>query len=328
MQCDRWLGKSIGLMVIFLPCQAYALCSVASTTPASFGSVSSRLVLTASQTSSTTNAGLGCTGSLGSQLTANDHLYGTFTSATSGLVGPTGDVIGYTLYGNNSTSYPITRNVAFDFARNSIAHDLGLLSNPIVTKSVPIYLATISGSNVAAGIYTEVLSVAWSWDYCYLLGVGGLCALRDINSDSTHLTITMTVTNDCLITAPNISFGSAPVISAFATVTGQTINLTCTKGSAYTVGLDDGQHAVSVGGRRRMISGSNYLAYDIFKSAGTTRWGSVSTARRASSDAEVNPGNGLGTGSQIFNYNAKIYIDQSTPPPGTYLDSVVLDVGF
>ena len=78
-----------------------------------------------------------------------------------------------------------------------------------------------------------------------------------------------------------------------------------------------------------MISGSNYLAYDIFQGAGTTRWGSVGTAaRRASSSAEVNPGNGLGTGSQIFNYNAKIYSDQSTPPADSYTDSVVLDVGF
>lgn len=325
---DRWLGKLIGLMVIFLPCQAYALCEVVSTSPAGFGSMSSIAVRTTLQTSSTTNAGLSCTGSLESQLTANDHIYGTFTSATSGLVGPTGDVISYTLYGNNSTSYPITRNVAFDFARNSIADDLGLLSNPIVSKTVPIYLATISGSNVAAGIYTEILGVAWSWDYCHDYGGGGSCQGRDINSGSTSLTVNMTVENDCTITAPNISFGSASVISSFATVTGQTINLACTKGSAYTVGLDDGQHAVGVGGRRRMISGSNYLAYDIFKSAGTTRWGSVSTARRASADAEVNPGNGLGTGSQVFNYNAKIYTDQSTPAAGTYLDTVVLDVGF
>ncbi|WP_347906225.1 spore coat U domain-containing protein [Pseudomonas purpurea] len=308
--------------------QAWALCSVVSTVPAGFGSVSSITVRTTSQPSSTTNAGLSCTGSLVSQLAANDHLYATFTAATSGLVGPTGDVISYTMYGNNSTSYPISRGIAFDFARNSIADNLGLLSNPLVAKTVPIYLASISGSNVAAGVYSETLSVAWNWNYCYLLGIGGLCALRDINNASTTLTVTMTVTNDCLITAPNISFGSAPVISAFATVTNQTVNLTCTKGSAYTVGLDDGQHAVSTGGRRRMISGSNYLSYDIFKSAGTTRWGSVGAARRASSDAEVNPGNGLGTGSQVFNYNAKIYTDQTTPPAGTYLDNVVLDVGF
>jgi hypothetical protein len=56
--------------------------------------------------------------------------------------------------------------------------------------------------------------------------------------------------------------------------------------------------------------------------------GTFPVARRASSDAEVNPGNGLGTGSQVFNYNAKIYTDQATPPAGSYLDSVVLDVGF
>lgn len=77
-----------------------------------------------------------------------------------------------------------------------------------------------------------------------------------------------------------------------------------------------------------MVSGSNFLNYDIFKSATTTRWGSVTTSRRASSTAEVNPGNGLGTGSQVFNYNAAIYPNQATPPAGTYTDNVVLDVGF
>ncbi|MBK5304322.1 spore coat protein U domain-containing protein [Erwinia sp. TH29] len=324
---DGWPGKLIGLMAIFLPCQAYALCEVVSTSPAGFGSMSSIAVRTTSQPSSTTNAGLSCTGSLLSLLATNDHFYATVTSTQTGLLGPTGDVIGYTLYANSSTNYPLTRGVAFDFARNGIIDALGLLGSE-VPKTVPIYLGTTIGSNVAAGIYSETLSIAWDWNYCSGIGIGNICLGRDISSGNTTLTVNMTVVNDCTITAPNISFGSASMISTFATVTGQTINLACTKGSAYTVGLDDGQHAVGVGGRRQMISGSNYLAYDIFKSAGTTRWGSVSTARRTSSDAEVNPGNGLGTGSQIFNYNAKIYTDQSTPPPGTYLDSVVLDVGF
>lgn len=145
------------------------------------------------------------------------------------------------------------------------------------------------------------------------------------------LTVNMTVANDCTITAANIGFGSAPVVSAFTPVS-QTVSLACTKGSAYTVGFGDGQYPLAAGGRRRMISGSNYLAYDIFKSAGTTRWGSVGAARRASSTAEINPGNGLGhnpgSGSQIFNYNARIYTDQSTPPVGAYTDSVLLDVAF
>ncbi|MGR4041468.1 Csu type fimbrial protein [Pseudomonas sp. 910_21] len=323
-----WRQAIVGLLASLLALQAQALCNAVSTAPAGFGTVSSILVRTTSQPASTTNAGLSCTGSLLSLLASNDHFYATITSSTSGMVGPTGDVIGYTLYANNSTSYPITRGVQFDFARNSIIDVLGLLGSSTVAKTVPIYMGTITGSNVAAGVYTENLSIFWSWNYCAGIGALGICLGRDIGSGTQALTVNMMVSNDCVITAPNISFGSAPVVSAFATVTGQTINLSCTKGSAYTVGLSDGQHPVSAGGRRQMISGSNYLAYDIFKSAGNTRWGSVGSARRSSTDAEVNPGNGLGTGSQIFNYNARIYTDQNTPPAGTYIDNVVLDVGF
>ncbi|MFK3793953.1 MAG: Csu type fimbrial protein [Pseudomonas piscis] len=323
-----WGRWGLGLLAWLLALPALALCSTVSTTPAAFGTVSSILVRTTSQPASTTNAGLRCTGSLLSLLVTTDHFYATITSSTSGMVGPTGDVINYTLYANNSTSYPITRGVAFDFARNSIIDLLGLLGSPTVAKTVPIYLGTVTGSNVAAGVYTENLSIFWSWNYCSGIGALGICLGRDVGSGTQSLTVNMTVSNDCVITAPNISFGSAPVISAFATVSGQTINLACTKGSAYTVGLSDGQNPISVGGRRRMVSGGNFLAYDIFKSAGTTRWGSVGSARRSSTDAEVNPGNGLGTGSQVFNYNARIYTDQSTPPAGTYLDNVVLDVGF
>ncbi|WP_112196971.1 spore coat U domain-containing protein [Pseudomonas sp. LG1E9] len=305
-----------------------AACSVVTSAPASFGSISSMTVRTAAQTSSTTNAGLRCTSALISLLVPSDHFYATITSTQSGMVGPTGDVIGYTIYGNNSSSYPITRGTQFDFGgAGGIAQVLGLIAGP-GAKTVPLYLSSITGSNVAAGLYTETLNIAWNWNYCSGIGLGGICLGRDIGNAVATLTVSMTVTNDCQITAPNISFGSAPVVSGFTAVTGQTINIACTKGSAYTVGLSDGQNPLSVGGRRRMNSGSNYLAYDIFKSAGTTRWGSVGAARRASSTAEVNPGNGLGTGSQVFNYNAKIYTDQTTPPAGTYLDNVVLDVGF
>ena len=305
-----------------------AACSVVSTVPASFGSISSMTVRTAAQTSSTTNAGLSCTSALISLLVSTDHFYATVTSTKTGMVGPTGDVIGYTLYGTNSTSYPITRGTQFDFGGSGgIAQILGLIAGP-GAKTVPLYVSSITGSNVAAGLYTETLNIAWSWNYCSGIGLGGICLGRDIGSGTGSLTVSMNVTNDCQITAPNVSFGSAPVVSGFTAVTGQTINIACTKGSAYTVGLSDGQNPISVGGRRRMMSGANYLAYDLFKSAGTTRWGSVGAARRASSSAEVNPGNGLGTGSQVYNYNARIYTDQPTPPAGTYVDNVVLDVGF
>ena len=160
------------------------------------------------------------------------------------MVGPTGDVIGYTIYGNNTTSFPITRGAQFDFGgAGGIAQSFGLIAGP-GAKTLPLYVSSITGSNVAAGLYTETLSIAWSWNYCSGIGIGGICAGRDIGSGTASLTVSMTVTNDCQITAPNISFGSAPVISGFTAVTGQTISISCTKGSAYNVGLSDGQNAV------------------------------------------------------------------------------------
>ncbi|CAI8752987.1 spore coat U domain-containing protein [Pseudomonas zeae] len=303
---------------------AFGDCSVVATNNAAFGSVSSITVRTALQSSSTTNAGLRCT-KRPTTLTASDHFFANIAQGSGGMVGPTGDVISYTIYGNNSTTYPLTRGAPFDFGGTSgIATSLGLIAGP-GDKTLPLYLSSIIGSNVAAGLYTETLSIAWNWDYC---SGGNNCQNRDTGSGTASLTVSMTVTNDCQITAPNISFGSAPVISAFSPVTGQTFNISCTKGSAYTVGLSDGQHVLSIGGRRRMISGSNYLQYDIFQSGGTTRWGSVGAARRASATAEVNAGNGSGIASQIFNFNAKVYTDQATPPGGTYLDNVVVDVAF
>jgi spore coat protein U-like protein len=318
LRCALLLGAG-------LPGAAWALCSSVATAPAAFGTVNSTLVRTTVQNASTTNAGLQCTGSLLSLLANNDHFYATITSVTSGLVGPTGDVIPYTLYANNTTSYPISRGVQFDFASNGIIDALGLL-NGTTPKSVPIYLKTVVGANVAAGLYQETLNIAWSWNYCSGIGALGICLGRDIGSGNQTLNVSLTVSNDCQITTPAISFSSAPVVGGFGTVN-QSVTLSCTKGSSYTVGLDDGQNVS--GGRRRMKSAANnYLAYDIFKSAGVTRWGSVGAARRASSDADVNPGNGTGTGSQLFNYNAKVYTDQATPPAGSYVDNVILDVQF
>ncbi|AXM95428.1 Csu type fimbrial protein [Pseudomonas plecoglossicida] len=322
----RGVARAVLAGLVLLPIgSAWALCSSVATAPAGFGTLSSTVVRTTVQNASSINSGLQCTGSLLTLLSSGDHFYATITSSTAGLVGPTGDVIGYTLYADNSTNFPISRGVAFDFARNGILDLLGLL-NGTTPKAVPLYLRTQIGSNVAAGVYRETLQVFWDWNYCSGIGIGSICLGRDIGSGTKTLSVTLTVTNDCQITTPNINFASAPVVAGFGTVN-QSVSLSCTKGSSYTVGLDDGQNAA--GGRRRMKSGANnYLAYDIFKSAGAVRWGSVSSARRASSDADVNPGAGTGTGSQVFNYNAKVYTDQATPPAASYSDSVILDVQF
>lgn len=314
-------------LALLVSAQVQAQCSVVATTPIDFGSISSTLVNSTIQSASTTNAGLRCTGSLLSLLANDDHFYATFTplAATTGLVGPTGDVINYTLYANNSTNFAITRGQAFDFARNGIIDALGLL-NSTAPKQVPLYVKSLAGRNVAAGLYQETFAVQWNINYCYGIGVLNVCLGRQILKETINLTVSLLVTNDCQISMPAIDFGVAPLVSQFSTVN-QSISVSCTKGSSYTVGLGDGQNLEA--GRRRMKSGAgSYLAYDIFKSASAQRWGALTGARRASSEADINPGVGTGAGSQVFNYNAKVYSDQTTPPVGIYRDSVILDVQF
>lgn len=80
----------------------------------------------------------------------------------------------------------------------------------------------------------------------------------------------MTVTNDCsAMTTPDVNFNSAPLVQSFPTVS-QAIAVTCTKGSTYTIGINNGANALN--NVRRMVSGSNFLSYDIYKEATTNRW--------------------------------------------------------
>ncbi|RCL24728.1 hypothetical protein C6A77_15740 [Pseudomonas sp. AFG_SD02_1510_Pfu_092] len=317
--CAAWL-----CLLLLSVGPAWAKCTSVATVPAAFGALNSTQVRNTVQLASSSNSGLQCSGSVLSVLSSTDSFKIRITANTSGLVGPGGDVIPYTLYADGTTTYPIARGAWFEYRTTGILDVLGLLNG--TPRNVPLYLRTQAGSNVAAGLYEETLTVEWAWDYCEGIGLGGFCIGRDTSGGSKTLAVSMTVTNDCQISTPNLSFASAPVVAGFGTVS-QSLSVSCTKGSNYTVGLDDGQNVA--GGRRRMKSAaSGYLAYDIFKSASAVRWGSLGAARRASGDADVNPGAGTGTGSQVFNYNAKVYTDQATPPAGAYTDSVILDVQF
>ena len=131
------------------------------------------------------------------------------------------------------------------------------------------------------------------------------------------------LTNDCpTITASNISFGSAPLVGSFSAVS-QTINVLCSKGSTYTVGLSNGSYPV--GSVRNMASGANRLSYEIYKSTTSNRWGSAGTERWSSTTSTAVSTDGLTRG---FNYTARILTTQNTPPAGNYSDSVVVDLSF
>lgn len=321
------------LFVLLMACcsfSGWAACTVPSSS-GSFGTVSSFTVNTAIS-SSTANVNVNCGNDSILALLSADYLSVQLATA-SNTVGTRGalkvtsagtDAIPIRVCTDTACANELTVGGATTtFSASQLVNLVGVLGGQNFT--IPLYLRTTTGQTVAAGTYTVTLNVLVRWNICTGLGALGLCLLGNQQTGSTTLpiTVTMIITNDCTtITAPNISFGSAPLVSSFNTVS-QSINVICTKGSTYTVGLSNGNHAV--GTQRNMANGSVLLAYEIYKNATTTRWGPTGTDRVSSTAANSVSSDGI---TRTFNYTARVLTTQNTPAAGSYSDNVVVDLAF
>lgn len=316
------------LMAFTLP--GWAACTLPSAT-ASFGTVNSFRVNT-SASATTANVLVNCGAGSVLSLLSSDYVRlqlasATFSSGTRGalkVISTGTDAIPVRACTDTACSNELSiGGAATTYGQAQLLNLLGLGGGQ--NFSIPLYLRTVPGQVVAAGTYTVTLNILVNYNVCTGIGALGLCLLgsQQTGSGTVPITTTLIVTNDCTtITAPDISFGSAPLVSSFNTVS-QSINVICTKGSSYTVGMSNGSNAV--GTQRYMAGGSSRLAYEIYKSASTTRWGPTGTERVASSGANSISADGL---TRTFNYTARILTTQSTPVAGSYSDNVVVDLSF
>ncbi|PJZ03591.1 fimbrial protein [Pantoea rodasii] len=321
------MRKLLLLLALFiLPGTSYALCSLSAPT-ATFGTVTTfALGSTVQNTASITNVNCG-SGTL--SLLGTDNVTYAFSSAT--YLSGTRAVLKSSSTGTDS----IPIQMCIDSAcatelqqggsyRWSSALLLGLGNS--LNFNIPLYFRTLTGQVIAAGSYTTTITIMVSYTVCAGLNVAGLCVgtVQTSTGTAMPITVNLVVTNDCTtITAPNVSFGSAPLVGSFSTVQ-QTINVVCSKGSTYTVGLSNGSYYS--GTTRQMASGTNRLAYDIYKGTTTTsRWGPTGTDRWSSTTStSLN----ADTVTRNFTYTAQILTSQNTPAAGSYTDSVVVDVSF
>lgn len=319
------IGLLLCLLLGAIP-QAFAACS-ASTVAGTFGTVTSFALNSNPQTTTATLI-VQCDRVLG--LLTNDSVTLNITGAsvtasnraamkrTDNLT--VADTIPIRVCGqaNCASNSEVTIN-ASPYTWNSTAL-LGLLGQQ--RYSLPIYLRTVAGQNVSAGPYQVTLNLSVAYNIC-ALGALGLCGTPQTGTLLTTLQVNGTVTNDCsTITAPNVNFGTAPLVKNFPAIS-QSIAITCTKGSTYTVGLSNGSYAN--GSVRNMASGNNRMSYEIYKGSTASRWGSVGAERWASS-ASTSQSTDLLT--RNYNYTARVLTNQTTPPAGTYADTIIVDVAF
>ncbi|MPM57279.1 hypothetical protein SDC9_104101 [bioreactor metagenome] len=246
------------------------------------------------------------------------------------------DAIPYSILDENDDPLPSNQDHVLDMGR------INIFGGPGDTMQLKLRIEQ-SNLQLPAGKYVGTIQMRWYYWACFAgafpfgclsssSSPGFKVSGNSVNNWGTGtlvtLTVSVTLNKDCMINAPSVNFGSAPLVAAFNPVT-QTLNITCSAGADYTVGMDNGKNVDAGTRRMRMGSGNSYLRYELFKSAsGNDRWGNLGSERRHSSTAEVAPGIYDGSTTQGFVYRAVIEPTQATPPPGTYTDNIVVDVDF
>ncbi|WP_449545270.1 Csu type fimbrial protein [Lelliottia amnigena] len=305
---------------------SWAACNV-STVNASFGSVTSFALSGAGEVETTGTLVVSCDAVL--NLLTNDSVTLNYTSATVSANSRATmkrtdnaaitDVIPTRLCGlsgcSGSTEVQIAK--AYTWSGSTLLSLLGAKQ-----YNIPLYFRTVPGQNVTAGPYQVILTFSINYNVCSV-GLGGVCLTPQTGTATTSITLNMNVTNDCsAMTTPHVNFNSAPLVQNFPTIS-QAVSVTCTKGSVYTIGINNG--ANSLNGVRRMASGNNFMSYDIYKGATNNRWGGSGTERWASAASSQVSTDGL---LRTYNYTAKVLTNQATPPAGTYNDTLIVDVAF
>lgn len=294
---------------------AAALCTMSSGT-AALGTQNSIQAASALTTTGTT--GMSCNAFQLSIL--NGAVFtGTLTGSTNGLKlvksnSVSGNTISYQAYANSNHTVPFVMNQPVDYIQQGL---LGLIFIGGAAANVPIYIQTTAGANLEAGTYTDTLTFHWTYTLCTGVGIGGLCVLGgwETNSGNSQVQVTLTVTNICFATAPDVNFGSYALINQFSSIN-QNTTAQCTLNANYQTYFDNGSNYVSPW--RRMSNGTGaYIQYNINYPNTTTPW------------LSSNPVSGVGSGA-VTNvpYTATANPAQTTPIAGAYTDRVVFVISY
>lgn len=201
--------------------------------------------------------------------------------------------------------------------------DLQLNSAGVGSLTQIVYGRIPSGqTNVSAG-NSSASYTGNSTDYNYAYSTNGTCQQMynlGLNLTRVPFIVTATVPSGCSVVATNVNFGTQTLLASNVDQT-NTIGVRCTSGVAYTVGLNGGTSNATDPAQRKMSNGGgSTVTYGVYRDSNRSLpWGSTSGTNTLA---------GTGNGS-LQNYTAYLRIPpQSTPPAGTYVDSVVVTVTY
>ena len=264
-------------------------------------------------------AGLSCSGTLLSLL-GGGYAKATLTSVNGYTLTNGSDAIGYQLAADSGFTQAFSAGTpTIDFMNASLLSLLGL--NNMNNFNATFYARLTSAPNIPDGTYTDTIHVSWNYYICNGVQIGQLCVLYETGTKNVDVTVSLTVTKDCKINAPNVSFGSAALASQFGQVS-QAVQVDCTKNATYKVAFTSGNSGASRPWRAMSDGNGHTLQYNIYQPDGTTVWDQTNPL------TSTQVGTGAATPTQVQSYIAKVNTAQTTPPAGTYTDNVSVVISF
>lgn len=132
------------------------------------------------------------------------------------------------------------------------------------------------------------------------------------------LTVSATVLSACTVTGSSLAFGSYTSAQLDASAT---VNVVCTNGTPYNVGMDAGTGTGATTSVRKMTgSVAGTLSYALYKdSSHTTNWGNT-----VGTDTATGNGSGI---SQVLNVYGRISSGQNANI-GAYSDTITITLTY
>ena len=149
----------------------------------------------------------------------------------------------------------------------------------------------------------------------------GSFASAEARTATASLRIQATVVSACSVVGATLNFGDVDLSHVRGRRTQANIEVTCSQGLRFQVGIDDGSNAT--GGQRRMknVAGGTFVSYELYKSRfRNDRFGDAIRTQRFK-------GVGTGTVPVVVPVYGEILPRQSDPA-GTFVDDSVITVYF
>lgn len=135
--------------------------------------------------------------------------------------------------------------------------------------------------------------------------------------------VSATVQDSCQVSASALSFGSFATIDNANVDATTTIDVTCSNGTTYDVGLDAGQATGATVTTRQMeiTATGSFLDYSLYSDSGrSTNWGETV-------DTDTVAGTGTGEAQSLTVYG-RVPSGQQTAPVGSYSDTIAVTVTY